>query len=300
MLKKIVNIADWIEENKNNFLPPVCNKLLHNDDLAIFFVGGPNKRFDYHIEEGEELFYMLKGDMCLKVIEQNEPRDIVIKEGEMFLLPSNIPHSPQRKKHTLGLVIERRRLSTELDGLLYFGKDIVTLPSSNIPEGPPKLLYEKYYPLKDIEKDVRIILNRFYESPEYTTGKCSAEVPPLGKGKIAYDVNAKLGDPLPLTEWITKHKNSLSLSPSVSMFDKESQMQVEFLGEVPHEISVETCATWIWVLQGEATIKHDSEDFTMKENDSLLIPANTKVMVEGQENTLVMKVHQDIKRKHFF
>lgn len=60
--------------------------------------------------QGEELFYQLKGDMILKVREQNRFKDIHIREGEIFLLPGKIPHSPQRFSDTIGLVIERRRL----------------------------------------------------------------------------------------------------------------------------------------------------------------------------------------------
>ncbi|XP_030045364.1 3-hydroxyanthranilate 3,4-dioxygenase-like [Microcaecilia unicolor] len=81
------------------------------------FVGGPNQRKDYHIEEGEELFFQVKGDICLKIIQHDKHRDIYIREGEMFLLPARIPHSPQRFADTVGLVFERERLKTETDGL---------------------------------------------------------------------------------------------------------------------------------------------------------------------------------------
>ena len=47
---------------------------------------------------------MIKGDMVLKVIEQGRHRDIPIKQGEVFVLPSRIPHSPQRSENTIGFV----------------------------------------------------------------------------------------------------------------------------------------------------------------------------------------------------
>lgn len=41
--------------------------------------------------------------MCLKTIEKGERRDVIIREGELFLLPGKIPHSPQRNANTIGL-----------------------------------------------------------------------------------------------------------------------------------------------------------------------------------------------------
>uniref|UniRef100_A0A8C3C3U0 3-hydroxyanthranilate 3,4-dioxygenase n=1 Tax=Cairina moschata TaxID=8855 RepID=A0A8C3C3U0_CAIMO len=54
-MELLLNVRKWIEENKAAFLPPVCNKLMHRHQLNVMFVGGPNERKDYHIEEGEEL-----------------------------------------------------------------------------------------------------------------------------------------------------------------------------------------------------------------------------------------------------
>ena len=48
-----VNILQWIEENKQDFKPPVCNKLLFSDQLKVMCIGGSNVRSDYHLEEGE-------------------------------------------------------------------------------------------------------------------------------------------------------------------------------------------------------------------------------------------------------
>ena len=47
------------------------------------FVGGPNIRKDFHLEEGEEFFYMEKGAMVLRVLEGGAFKDIHIKEGEV-------------------------------------------------------------------------------------------------------------------------------------------------------------------------------------------------------------------------
>ena len=101
------NIKKWIDENRHLLKPPVGNQQIYkgNDDFIVMVVGGPNSRKDYHYDEGEEFFYQLEGDITLKIIEDGKPRDIVIKEGEIFLLPPRVPHSPRRPANTIGLVI---------------------------------------------------------------------------------------------------------------------------------------------------------------------------------------------------
>ena len=66
------NIDAWYEENKALFFPPVCNKLLHKDQLTVMFVGGPNTRTDFHLEQGSELFWMLRGSMELPTVQQGK------------------------------------------------------------------------------------------------------------------------------------------------------------------------------------------------------------------------------------
>ena len=68
-------------------------------------------------------------------------RDIPIRAGEIFLLPPRVPHSPQRTADSIGLVIERKRLPHELDGLLWFC------------EHCNHKLYEEFFQLEDIETD---------------------------------------------------------------------------------------------------------------------------------------------------
>lgn len=108
LLCKPTNILAWHKEHIHLFSPPICNKLLHKQQLTVMFVGGPNTRTDFHVEQGSEFFWMLKGNMELPTIQQGKRVLVKIKEGEVFLLPPKIPHSPQRPEQgSLGLVLER-------------------------------------------------------------------------------------------------------------------------------------------------------------------------------------------------
>jgi 3-hydroxyanthranilate 3,4-dioxygenase len=117
-----INLTRWIEEHRHLLKPPVGNKQVWEGDrdFLVNIVGGPNQRSDYHIDEGEEFFYQVEGDMTLRVMEDGRRRDIVIRQGEIFLLPPRVPHSPQRPAGTVGLIVERRRRADEKDGLVWY------------------------------------------------------------------------------------------------------------------------------------------------------------------------------------
>ena len=125
-----INFKKWIDENRELLKPPVCNKVVYEDtEFIIMVVGGPNTRKDYHVDEGEEFFYQLEGKMILRIMEDSKPKDIHINEGEIFLLPSKVPHSPQRYENSVGLVIERKRTKDELDGFQSVSYTHLTLPT---------------------------------------------------------------------------------------------------------------------------------------------------------------------------
>ena len=116
-----INFKKWIDENRHLLKPPVGNKVVYeNADLMIMVVVGPNSRKDYHVDSVEEFFYQVEGDMLLKIMENHNRVDISIKEGEIFLLPKYILHSPQRFKDTIGLVIEFKREEGVLDSFQWY------------------------------------------------------------------------------------------------------------------------------------------------------------------------------------
>tara|TARA_B100000131_G_scaffold322508_1_gene376677 strand:- start:991 stop:1497 length:507 start_codon:yes stop_codon:yes gene_type:complete len=116
-----INFKKWIEDNRHLLKPPIGNQVVYKDtEFIVMVVGGPNIRKDYHVNNGEEFFYQIEGNMLLKIRNNDKPKDIEINEGEIFLLPPNVPHSPQRYNNTVGLVIERKRVINELDKFQWY------------------------------------------------------------------------------------------------------------------------------------------------------------------------------------
>lgn len=147
----VKNLMGWIEENKDFLKPPVCNKEIYpGGDFIVMVIGGPNERIDYHYNETTEFFYQLKGNMVLKIIEDGEFKDVPINEGEIYLLPPKVPHSPQRPADSIGLVIEQvRDEKKHTDGFQWY------CPKCN------HQLHEDYFKLVNIEKQLPEVFTKF-------------------------------------------------------------------------------------------------------------------------------------------
>lgn len=166
-IKKPFNLKKWIDENRDLLKPPVGNKNLYTEagDYIVMIVGGPNARKDYHYNETEELFYQLQGNIVVKIQEGEKAEEVPINEGEMFLLPAKVPHSPIRSEGSVGLVIERKREEKHQDGLLWFCDNC------------NNKLHETYFSLKNIEKDFLPRFREFYNSKQKRTcERCDTEM----------------------------------------------------------------------------------------------------------------------------
>ena len=152
------NFQQWIDDHRDKLKPPVCNQQVFDEnDFIVMVVGGPNSRTDYHYDEGPEFFYQLEGNMLLKTMQDGERVDIPIREGEILLLPPQVPHSPQRFAETVGLVVERKRLPDELDGFMWYCDNC------------NQLLYEESLYIDEIVGQLPPIFDRFYGSVENRT-----------------------------------------------------------------------------------------------------------------------------------
>lgn len=123
-LTRPFNLWKWIEQNAEDLKPPVSNKMIWRDsEMVVMVVGGGNERSDFHADPRPEFFYQIKGDMNLRILDAagTEPRDMIISEGDVYMLAPNIRHSPQRPDtNSIGLVVEYSRDPGELDAFEWY------------------------------------------------------------------------------------------------------------------------------------------------------------------------------------
>jgi len=281
------DVLAWVEANKNDFQPPICNKLMHRDQLSIMFVGGPNKRTDFHLNESSEFFYQMKGSFELPTVQAGKRKLVKLNEGEVYLLPSRIPHSPQRPhSDALGLVVERSRDVTELDGLRWY---------TNF-ETCEEILWEKYFHCYDLGRDLAPVVTEYKGSEEAATGK------PTGKNLYAdpplkQDTTTIVPDPFNLHEWISEHKAELERGRSLSLFDKATHPDKEFDIQIIGGPSEQTTSfphdTWLYQLQKDIVVTINGIQEPLPQGWSGVIPKGQQYTVLRPPGSIGMVLTQD-------
>jgi 3-hydroxyanthranilate 3,4-dioxygenase len=162
-----IDFQGWIDEHRHLLKPPVGNcEVFPHHEFIVMVVGGPNARDDFHVDPGEELFYMVEGDMVLRVVDDGKIVDLDIKQGQMFLLPAFVPHSPQRRADTVGLVVERKRKDGELDAFRWYCARCATM------------LHEQQLQLTDIVAQLPPIFAAYYaDEKKRTCSSCGWVMP---------------------------------------------------------------------------------------------------------------------------
>jgi 3-hydroxyanthranilate 3,4-dioxygenase len=160
-------LAAWIDEHLPHSLGAIGNKeVFKGSDFIFQIIRGPNARNDFHIDPWDEIFYQLRGHIFLHVIADGRERRIRIGEGEVFLLPKNVYHSPRRPPGSVGLVIERPRRADELDGIAWF-----------CPACSAKLHQVDFW-CDDIEKGINDVIRAFHADPALSTcRRCGTMLP---------------------------------------------------------------------------------------------------------------------------
>lgn len=170
MMRKIdqpFGLESWIQQNLPSALGAIGNKeVFKNSDFIFQIIKGPNARNDFHIDPWDEIFYQIHGHIFVHVIEDGREKRIRIGEGDVFLLPKNVYHSPRRPPGSVGLVIERPRQRNELDGIAWF------CPACS------NKLHQVDFWCDDIEKGLRDIIAAFNANEQLRTcNKCGTVLP---------------------------------------------------------------------------------------------------------------------------
>lgn len=115
------NLEQWIEQHLPTSLGAIGNKeVFKHSDFIFQVIKGPNARNDFHIDPWDEIFFQFKGHIFVDTVEDGKIVRHRIGEGEVFLLPKNVFHSPRRPPGSVGLVVERPRRQGEEDGIAWF------------------------------------------------------------------------------------------------------------------------------------------------------------------------------------
>ncbi len=156
-----LQFGQWIDDHRHLLRPPVGNAQIWPDrEFMVTVVGGPNARSDFHINEGEEFFYQLEGEVTIVTLQAGKRVPITLRPGDIFLLPANVPHSPQRPANTVGLVLERRRLPHEIDQFLW------------ICDRCDAELHRERMHLTDIVAQLPPAFDRYWSSPDTRCRAC--------------------------------------------------------------------------------------------------------------------------------
>lgn len=167
-----IDFQAWLAENEHLLKPPVNNRAIQlGDDFIVQIVGGPNQRTDFHIDPYEEWFYQVKGNMHVNVMTDDGPDTVHIHQGQMWMLPRELPHSPQRPEPgSIGIVIERIREDGVDESFVWY------CPSCS------NQIYEVRLHVTDIVKDLPPAFERFYndEAGARTCSECGTVHPGRG------------------------------------------------------------------------------------------------------------------------
>ncbi len=150
-----LNLAKWVEAHADRLKPPVGNQQIWQDaDFICTVVGGPNQRTDFHDDPHEEYFHQFKGQAHVLLWDRGRFERVDLNEGDIFLLPAHVQHSPQRPQPgSLCTVIERQRASGSIDTFNWYCAHCGTLVQSHSVQ------------LTSIVNDLPPLFTRFYDSP---------------------------------------------------------------------------------------------------------------------------------------
>jgi 3-hydroxyanthranilate 3,4-dioxygenase len=118
-----INVQQFIDENRATWERDgvLRRRVWENSEYITVLHRGPTSARQFHVNQGEEIFYQLEGELHFHYVEADGSHQLLVaRPGDCFLLPANVPHSPRRPPGCWTLVVERQRRPEEADGWIWY------------------------------------------------------------------------------------------------------------------------------------------------------------------------------------
>lgn len=142
--------------------------LWQRPESLCFVARGRDYRSEFHINPGDEVMYMIKGEMRLHYrTPENKEEIAVLREGSAIYTPAGVPHSPRFPSTAFALITERNRRAGEIDRFHWYCAKC------------DAFLHEETFIVRDYAADpVSEAYRRFFDSEEFRTCKACGEIMP--------------------------------------------------------------------------------------------------------------------------
>jgi 3-hydroxyanthranilate 3,4-dioxygenase len=169
----VVDVTGWVADSlvrKGKAL--MSNERIWDEGFLVTLFDGPTPpdRCDFHINTSPEFFYQLRGEMRCRILEDGRFRDVVVGEGEMFLVPSLVPHLNRRVEGSIGLVIHQSRAPGVKEGIVWYCETCC------------HPLHQEEYVFEDLQRQLPGLIRRFLGDERLRTCAACGTVMPATRG----------------------------------------------------------------------------------------------------------------------
>ena len=146
--------------------------LWQRPESLAFVARGREYRSEFHVNESDEVTYMIKGTMRLHYRTPEGKEEVaVIPEGATNFMPAGTPHSPRFPPDAFAMILERGRRPGEIDRFHWYCA------------GCGGFLHEETFVVDDYTNDpVSQAYKRFFDSVAARTCRACGTVMPAPAG----------------------------------------------------------------------------------------------------------------------
>jgi mannose-6-phosphate isomerase-like protein (cupin superfamily) len=98
-----VNLAQKLSLFTDHYSPKIVGEV---NDAYVKLVKLQGEFMWHHHDHEDELFFVVKGALCMKVHENEVEREIIIHPGEFIIIPRGVEHFPSADEETHVMLLE--------------------------------------------------------------------------------------------------------------------------------------------------------------------------------------------------